>query len=168
MKRFYALAISIGISLFLTYYGNAQNSSTQAAKQAGSNKKIVEQMFAGWNSRDADKVAAAFSENAVYEDVTAGNISRGRAEVRKWAAGAFEVFDNFKMEVVSSAFHNGSGVVEWTWSGTDKAIHGTGKNFSVRGVSIVEIRKGEIFRYKEFYDWATAMKQLGLLPAEKK
>jgi len=125
-------------------------------------------MFAGWNSRDADKVAAVFREDAVYEDVTAGNISRGRAEVRRWAAGAFEVFDNFKMEVVSSSFHDGSGVVEWIWSGTDKGIHRTGKNFSVRGVSIVEIRKGKIVHYKEFYDWATAMKQLGLLPDEKK
>ena len=151
--------------MFLTHYGNVQNSSTQAAKQAGSDKRIVEQMFTGWNSRDPDKVAAAFSEDAVYEDVTADHISRGRAEVRKWAAGAFEVFENFKMEIVSSSFHTGSGVVEWIWSGTDKGI---GKNFSVRGVSIVEIRKGKILRYKEFYDWATAMKQLGLLPAEKK
>lgn len=165
MKQFYALAITIGISLFLTHYGNAQNSSSRAAKQAERDKRIVEQMLAGWNSRDADKVAAAFSEDGVYEDVTAGNVSRGRAEVRKWAAGGFEVFDNFKMEVVSSSFHNGSGVVEWIWSGTDKSV---GKNFSVRGVSIVEIRKGKILRYKEFYDWATAMKQLGLLPAEKK
>lgn len=165
MKQFYALAITIGISLFLTHYGNAQNSSSRAAKQAERDKRIVEQMLAGWNSRDADKVAAAFSEDGVYEDVTAGNVSRGRAEVRKWAAGGFEVFDNFKMEVVSSSFHNGSGVVEWIWSGTDKSVE---KNFSVRGVSIVEIRKGKILRYKEFYDWATAMKQLGLLPAEKK
>jgi steroid delta-isomerase-like uncharacterized protein len=168
VKKFYALAISIGISLFLTQYGNAQKSSTQAAKQTGSDQRIVEQMFAGWNSRDADKVASAFSEDTVYEDVTAGHISRGRAEVRKWAAGAFEVFENFKMEVVNSSFHNGSGVVEWIWSGTDKGIHKTGKNFSLRGVSIVEIRKEKIVSYKEFYDWATAMKQLGLLPPEKK
>ena len=165
MKRIYALAISVVISLFLTHYGNAQNSSTRTAKQKGSNKSVVEEMFAGWNSRNPDKVAAAFSEDGVYEDVTAGSISRGPAEVRKWAAGGFEMFDNFKMVLVSSSFHNGSGVVEWIWSGTDKAV---GKNFSVRGVSIVEIRKGKIVRYKEFYDWATAMKQLGLLPAEKR
>ncbi|MDI1241849.1 MAG: nuclear transport factor 2 family protein [bacterium] len=167
MNRFYALAVSICIPLLLTINGNAQNSSTQAAKQAGSDKRIIEQMFAGWNSRDANKVAAVFSEDAVYEDVTADHISRGRTEVREWAAGAFVVFENFKMEVVSSSFHDGSGFVEWIWSGTDKGIHKTGKNFSVRGVSIVEIRKGKIHRYKEFYDWSTAMKQLGLLPAEK-
>ena len=162
MKRFDAFAVSIGLSLILTFNANPQN-----AGQAGSEKRVVEQMFAGWNLRDADKVAAAFSENAAYEDVTAGHIGRGRGEVRSWAAGAFEVFENFKIEIVSSSFHNGNGVVEWIWTGTDKGIHKTGKNFSVRGVSIVEIRKGKILRYKEFYDWATAMKQLGVLPAEK-
>jgi steroid delta-isomerase-like uncharacterized protein len=164
MKRLYALSISIGISLILTQYANAQNSSTESARHA----RVFEQMFAGWNSRDADKVAAAFSEDAVYEDVTAGNVSHGRAEVRKWAVSAFQVFDNFKMEVVNTSFHNGSGFVEWIWSGTDKGIHGTGKNFSVRGVSIVEISNGKIVRCRDFYDWATAMKQLGVLPAEKK
>jgi steroid delta-isomerase-like uncharacterized protein len=168
MKWFAAFAVSIGISLFLTFNANAQNSSRRAVAQAGSDKRVVEQMFAGWNSHDADKVAAAFSENATYEDVAADQIRHGRAEVREWAAGAFEVFENFKMEIVSSSFHNGSGFVEWIWSGTDKGMHKTGKNFSVRGVSIVEIRKGKIVRYKEFYDWATAMRQLGLLPAENK
>jgi steroid delta-isomerase-like uncharacterized protein len=168
MKRLAAFAVSIGISLFLTFNANAQNSSSQSAGQARSDKRVIEQMFAGWNSHDADKVAAAFSENATYDDVTAGQIRHGRTEVREWAAGAFEVFENFKMKILSSSFHNGSGFVEWIWSGTDKGIHKTGKNFSVRGVSIVEIRKGKIVRYKEFYDWATAMRQLGLLPAEKK
>jgi len=167
MKTLNAFAISIGVSLLLSHFGNAQDQSTRSAKQTGSNKRVAEQLFAGWNSGDPDKVAAAFSEDGVYEDVTAGHVSRGRAEVRTWAAGAFEVFANFKMEVVSSSFHDGSGVVEWIWSATDKGLNKTGKNFSVRGVSIVEIRKGKILRYKEFYDWATAMKQLGLLPADR-
>ena len=43
----------------------------------------------------------------------------------------------------------------------------TGKNFSVRGVSVFEVRGGKISRYKEFYDVATIMRQVGMLPAEK-
>jgi steroid delta-isomerase-like uncharacterized protein len=124
-------------------------------------------MFAGWNSHDADMVAAAFSEDSVYEDVTAGHINRGRADVRKWAAGAFEVIKNFKIEALSSSFHNGRGVVEWVWSGTDKGLLETGKNFSVRGVSIIEIRKGKVWRYKEYYNFAAIMRQVGVLPPEK-
>ena len=113
-------------------------------------------------------MAAIFADDAVYEDVTAGHISRGKDEVRKWAAGGFTVVANFEMETVSSSFHNGRGVVEWIWRGTDKELFGTGKNFSVRGVSVIEIRKGRILTCKDFYDFSGVMRQLGVLPPEKK
>ncbi len=156
MKRIFGFAILILVVMSLTY--NAK---------AASDKKVIEKFFAAWNSHDADKAVAYFSEDAVYEDVTAGHISRGRAEVRKWVEGAFDVVENFKLEVVSSSFDNGRGVVEWVWSGTDKGLLKTGKKFSVRGVSVYEIRRGKISRYQDFYDFATVMRQVGVLPAEK-
>jgi len=137
-----------------------------AAPDAGHPKEI-EQLFAAWNSHNPDYVVASFTEDIVYEDVPAGHISRGCNEVRKWAEGAFAVIENFKFEIVSSFSQNGRGVTEWVWSGTDKGLFKTGKNFSVRGVSVFEVRKGKISRYKEFYDVATIMRQVGLLPAEK-
>ena len=167
MKRIFSLAVSIVVVMSLTYNGNVGNSSIYAAQQAASDKRVIEKLFAAWNSHDAGKVVAYFSEDAVYEDVTAGHISRGRAEVRKWVEGAFDVVENFKLEVVSSSFDSGRGVVEWVWSGTDKGLLKTGKKFSVRGVSVYEIRRGKISRYKEFYDFATVMRQVGVLPAEK-
>lgn len=167
MKRILVLAISIVIVMSSTHNSSAGNFSIYTAPKAASDKRVIEQLFAAWNSRDANKVAASFGEDAVYEDVAAGHISRGRAEVRKWAEGAFAVIENFKIEVVSSSFHNGRGSVEWVWSGTDKGLLKTGKNFSVRGVSIIEVRRGKISRYKEFYDFPTILRQVGLLPAEK-
>ena len=167
MKGIFNLAIPIMVVMFLTCNGNVGNSSIYAAEQAASDKKVTEKFFAAWNSQDADKAAAYFSEDAVYEDVTAGHISRERAEVRKWVEGAFDVVENFKLEVVSSSFHKGRGVAEWIWSGTDKGLLKTGKKFSVRGVSVYEIRGGKISRYKEFYDFATVMRQVGVLPAGK-
>ncbi len=76
----------------LTYNGNVGNSSTYAAPHAGHPKEI-EQLFAAWNSHDPDKVVASFTEDAVYEDVTAGHFRRGRAEVRKWGEGGFAVIE---------------------------------------------------------------------------
>ncbi len=166
MKRIFGLAISIVAVMSLTYNGNVGNSSVYGAPPAGHPKEI-EQLFAAWNSHDPDKVAASFTEDIVYEDVPAGHISRGRAEVRKWAEGGFAVIENFKIEVVSSSFHNKRGVAEWVWTGTDKGLFKTGKKFSVRGVSVFEVRKGKISRYKEFYDVATIMRQVGMLPAGK-
>ncbi len=41
----------------------------------------------------------------------------------------------------------------------------TGERFSVRGVTIVELQDGKIRRNSDYWDMATMMKQVGLLPA---
>jgi predicted ester cyclase len=50
-------------------------------------------------------------------------------------------------------------------SGTDKGVYKTGKKFKVRGVSIITVKNGKISRSLDYYDAATIMKQVGLLPA---
>jgi ketosteroid isomerase-like protein len=40
----------------------------------------------------------------------------------------------------------------------------TGKKFSVRGVSVIDLRDDKIFRNVDFYDVATIMRQVGQLP----
>ena len=130
-------------------------------------RKAIDQLFAAWNSRDADKVVAVFDTDAVYEDAAAGQIHRGKAEIRKWVAGAFRDIEKLRIDIARSSFYKGGGVVEWTWSGTDKGLFKTGKSFSVRGTSVIEVRGGKIVRYTEYYDFATVMRQLGLLPEDK-
>jgi ketosteroid isomerase-like protein len=58
----------------------------------------------------------------------------------------------------------GHGTIEWTFNGTDKGVFNTGKKFSVRGVSVIDVRDGKIFRNLDFYDSATIMRQVGVLP----
>lgn len=123
-------------------------------------------LFAAWNSHDPDKVAACFGEDAIYEDTAAGQTHRGRAEIRKWAADAFRDIENFKITMESVSVHKGRGMAEWIWSGTDKGLMKTGKGFTVRGVSVFEVNKGKIRRYREYYDFSTVLRQLGVLPAD--
>ena len=40
----------------------------------------------------------------------------------------------------------------------------TGKPFEVQGVSVIEVRNGLISRNLDYYDAATIMKQVGVLP----
>jgi steroid delta-isomerase-like uncharacterized protein len=93
-------------------------------------------------------------------------VHRGKDNIRAWVAGAFRDIENFKLDVVSSAFYKNGGLVEWVWSGTDNGLFKTGKSFSVRGVSVVQVREGKVSSYKEYYDFATVMRQLGLLPTQ--
>lgn len=156
------LVISIGILLSFTV-----NAAAQSTASSSSDRRAVERLFAAWNSRDAAKVVASFAGDAVYEDVAAGKVNRGHDEIRRWVTDAFRDIENFKLETVSSSFYKGGAVVEWVWSGRDKGLFKTGKNFSVRGVSVIDVRGGKISTYKEYYDFSTAMRQLGLLPEEK-
>jgi ketosteroid isomerase-like protein len=68
--------------------------------------------------------------------------------------------------LANSSIQDGHGSIEWVFSGTDAGMFKTGKQFSVRGVSIVTVKNGKISRNVDYYDAATLMKQLGLLPSE--
>ena len=164
MKNIISLAISITLISSLTVSARAQNNFKDPSS---TDRKVIERLFSAWNSCDEEKVVAVFSSDAVYEDVAAGQVSRGRDEIRKWVAGAFRDIENFKLETLRSSFYKGGGIVEWVWSGTDKGLFKTSKSFSVRGVSVIEVRGDKVSSYKEYYDFGTVMRQLGLLPNDK-
>ncbi len=137
------------------------------ARAAGDHDAAVaEEFIAAWNSHDPDKMIALFTDDVFYEDVAFGEVSHGHAELRKFAASEFEAAPDLELKLVRADVHGGYGSIEWAFSGTDKGIYKTGKKFSVRGVSVIEVRHGKIARSLDFYDSATIMRQLGVLPAQ--
>src|ERR1039458_3206659 len=127
---------------------------------------IAEKWIAAWNSRSPDKMIPLFTDDIFYEDVAFGEVSHGGAEVRKFAASEFEAVPDLELKLLRASVHNGHGTIEWTFSGTDKGVFKTGKKFSVRGVSVIDVREGKIVRNLDFYDSATIMRQVGLLPTQ--
>jgi len=153
MKKFLALA-SIVVLLTLT--------------AAGQKKPRVAQSFiAAWNSHDVEKVIPVFTNDVLYEDVTFGAVNHGSAELRKFAASVFAAVPDVKFELVNSAVDRQHGTIEWVFTGTDRGLYKTGKRFSVRGVSVIDLRGRRISRNLDFYDAASIMRQIGLLPSEK-
>lgn len=127
---------------------------------------VAEKWIAGWNSHDPEKLLSAFTSDVFYEDVAFGEVSHGSAELRKFAASEFEAVPDLKVEMLRASMHSGHGTIEWTFSGTDTHIFKTGKKFSVRGVSVIVVREGKISRSLDFYDAATIMRQVGVLPKQ--
>ncbi len=126
---------------------------------------VAEKWIAGWNSHDPDKMLPLFTDDILYEDVAFGEVSHGKVEVRKFILSEIEGVPDLELKLVRADIHNGHGTIEWTFSGTDKDVFKTGKKFSVRGVSVIEMRDGKISRNLDFYDAATIMRQVGALPA---
>jgi steroid delta-isomerase-like uncharacterized protein len=127
---------------------------------------VAEKWIAGWNSHNPDKILALFTDDIFYEDVAFGEISHGQAEVRKFFLSELEGVPDLELKLMRADIHDGHGTIEWTFSGTDKDVFKTGKKFSVRGVSVIDMRDGKIFRNVDYYDVATIMRQVGVLPTQ--
>ncbi|HUQ50295.1 MAG TPA: SgcJ/EcaC family oxidoreductase [Terriglobales bacterium] len=125
---------------------------------------LVQRNFAAWNAHDADKVASLYADDVIYEDVPFGLTARGHAEMRKMAAGFFASVPDFNLKVVRHKSMGDHGSVEWIFSGTDVGLYKTGKKFSVRGASVYELRGGKFVSNRDYYDSASIMRQVGVLP----
>jgi len=134
--------------------------------KAKSDSVVAEQWIAGWNSHSPDKMLSLFADDILYEDVAFGPVSHGKAEVKKFASDEFEAVPDLELKLLRSEIHGGHGTIEWSFSGTDKDIYKTGKKFSVRGVSVIDVRDGKIVRNLDFYDSGTIMRQVGVLPPQ--
>ena len=133
-------------------------------KSTDADAAVAEKWIAAWNSHNPDKMLSVFTDDIVYEDVAFGEVSHGSAELRKFAASEFDGVPDLELKLLRADIHGGHGTIEWMFSGTDKDVFKTGKKFSVRGVSVIYMRDGKISRNLDFYDVATIMRQVGVLP----
>ena len=128
-------------------------------------EQVLEAWAMAWSSHDTEKVLSLFTDDCLYEDVTFGVINRGKEELRAFADGVFAGIPDFKVDLKTSFAAASWAVAEWVMSGTHKGdFPGTGERFSVRGVTILELQAGKIRRNSDYWDAATVMKQVGLLP----
>ncbi len=125
---------------------------------------LAAKWIAAWNSHDPEKMLPLFTDDLLYEDVAFGEVSHGKAELRKFFVSEIEAVPDIELKLVRADIHNGHGTIEWTFSGTDKDVFRTGKKFSVRGVSVIDLRDGKISRNLDFYDAATIMRAVGAPP----
>ena len=112
-----------------------------------------------WSAHDADRVAAYFTDDAVYEDVALGEVHRGKAAIKTFADGTFAELSGYAIEQKSLVVGDGSVAVEWVMTGTYRP---TGTKFSVRGVSLMDLQGGKIRRNSDFWNMAVFLRQVGL------
>jgi steroid delta-isomerase-like uncharacterized protein len=117
-----------------------------------------------WNSRSVDEVVAVFTNDVYYEDVPFGLTVHGSAQLRGFAQRFFAAVPDVHFDCTATALNGGHGDIEWIWSGTDVGLFNTGKRFSVRGTAIIDVQKNKISRNSDYYDLATIMRQVGILP----
>ena len=157
MTKAISIFVLIGIASALLY-----------GPQARGQTAVAQNWIDGWNSTDPEKLVAAFTPDGVYEDVAFGITKKGSAELRELHKFFQNAVGGLYVKLVDTHVADGHGTIEWVFGGTDVDVFKTGKPFSVRGVSVIEVSDGRISRNLDYYYAAAIMRQVGVLPEPKK
>ncbi len=136
------------------------------------NAEIVREVYNRWNARDFDRVGELMADDG--EIVIVGSDTRFRGPdgslefSRMWADG----FPDGRVEI-DRVFTSGDGVcVELTGRGTHTGtLRGpggdtpaTGRSMTLHLCDVYEIRNGKIRSIHTYFDSASMMTQLGIMP----
>lgn len=130
------------------------------------NVRLIEQAAALQSAHDADKLAALYLEDAVFEDIPFEAVARGHAEMKAFWRATWASMPDFTMKLVSTVADDRRGGAEWimtaTHSGDFLDYPATGKSFSLRAASIAEFSNGRIIHWADYWSLSTFKEQVGL------
>jgi steroid delta-isomerase-like uncharacterized protein len=129
---------------------------------------FAREWLSAWTSQDVDEVLTFYTEDAFYEDVPAvengwGGPARGHEMIRESLTETFEEMSDLRFELVSASDAGDRMVVEWVMIGTHYRDYSG--EFSIRGVSLIELEGNRIASVSDYYDAFLLLSQLGMLPA---
>jgi steroid delta-isomerase-like uncharacterized protein len=128
---------------------------------------LLQQWVAAWNAHDAQAIAALYTPDAVYEDVPS-NTASTNGDVAGFLGPFFAVVADVQLTPQHGVATADWAVLEYDFAATNNGfIPGAaaqGKSFSVRIATIFALRGDKIQRSSDYYDAATILAQLGMMP----
>lgn len=126
-----------------------------------------------FNARDYARAMDLVADDSSLVSVPLGLGFRGRDGYRTYLQGWATAFPDARTEVTSLAVAGDRAVVEFTGRGTQTGplpsalgvIPPTGRRVEVAFCDVVELRGGRMLRTRSYFDAATMLGQLGVLPA---
>ncbi len=126
---------------------------------------------AAWEAQplDAAPIAAAYTEDAVYEEVATGVSLSSREEIETYLTEFFAAFSDARADIETAFATEDLAAVTWTFNGHyTNQLPGfpppAGQTVTFRGVSILELREAMIERETQYFDVYAILAQLGAAP----
>lgn len=133
-------------------------------------ERVTRAFFEALNAMDKTNPLDLCSDDTRFEDTAFGVAVAGKEQYRGVFTRFFGSISGVRAEVKSIIASGEWAAAVWTFSGTQKGnfpgIPATGKSFSVRGVSIVQVSNGKMKSRTDYWDSATMLKQLGVMPTK--
>ncbi len=136
------------------------------------NAAVVKSLFGAFNEGDLVRAAATVSDDFELVDVAAGQTFRGPDGCREWLETFRTALPDARTELVNvfaegdrvASEHIGRGTHTGPFVTPAGTIPPTGRRVELRIGEFYEVRDGKIASLYAYYDSATMMRQLGLLP----
>lgn len=133
---------------------------------------VSEQLVEAFNATDLDRVEELAADDFELLDVATGEIFRGKEGARRNAEGWFTPFPDVELEIVNLVASGDWEIFEGIGRGPhtgplvtpEGEIPPTGRNVELRFCSVAQVRDGKFVKARDYYDIATIMQQLGLMP----
>ena len=125
-----------------------------------------------WTAHDPAAVVGYMTDDVVYIDLGVGERMDGQSAVSEFAASMQPNFSSdYRFDLDRVLIDGDSYAAEWTMSGThdgadeQRGLPATGRRFEIPGVSVGRLRDGKIAENKDYYNLASFLMQVGLMPA---
>ncbi|MBI2911554.1 MAG: ester cyclase [Chloroflexi bacterium] len=129
---------------------------------------IIEEMAAAENSHDVERALACFTDDCFFEDVPFGMTARGKQELaaslRMWLGAVPDAHARLASSFVAGDRAAAEVVVTGTHTGDLPGLPATGRRFEIRAVSVLELQQGKVKRRSDYWDSASFLRQLGVMP----
>ncbi len=131
--------------------------------------RLVEEFVAGWNAHDAAWVAALHAPDFEGVDIGRPEVYRGSEGAARLVGEVLETFPDLVFTREESLVEGNLIAFAWTARGTHKGgnlmrIPPTGREISVRGVSMLTVGDEGITHALYVWDTAGLLRDIGLLP----
>lgn len=130
--------------------------------------RLAHDLIAAWNDHDARRVAAFFAEDYIGEDVGLATPLQGPRDVRRYVTYNFLGYPDLHFDLHDTLAQGDRIALIWTVRGTHRGrvmnIPPTGASVEAKGISVLTIRDGKIWRSLRVWDVAGMLRNIGLLP----
>ena len=130
-------------------------------------EQIVRGMFAALNERDYARAAGAIAEHCEWWSMPAESLHRGPSAIVAGLREFSAAFPDWRADIERVTAAGPIVVAEWASSGTFRhpfrGREPNGRAFKRRGCSVADVQGGKIVHYRDYYDRASMLQQLGLI-----
>ena len=132
------------------------------------NIHIVRSVFDGWNAHDAKRVVRSFDQAFVSESDTLPAPIHGPDAAQKLVEMYLHAFPDLRFTIEQILATGSSVITRWHATGTHRGelmgIAPTNRAGSVHGCTVNELKNGKIVREWAYWDGATLLRNIGVLP----